>query len=64
MLGLTADTYCRARRRFRSGMAIAGMLVAMLSRCVHFVVGRPVQSPQVQSLRQFQLLALPAGMRG
>ena len=59
MLGLTVDTYCRVRR-LRSGMALAGMLVAMLSRCVHFVVGRPVESPQVQSLRQFQLLALPA----
>ena len=59
MLGLTVDTYCRARRLFRSGMAIVGMLVAMLSCCVHFVVGRPVQYPQVQSL-----LALPAGLRG
>ena len=35
---------------FRSGMAIAGMLVSKLSRCVHFVVGRPVESPQVLSL--------------
>ena len=61
MLGLTVDTCCRAHRRFRSGMAIVGMLVAMPSCCVHFVVGRPVESPQVQSLRQFQLLALPAG---
>ena len=40
------------------------LLVSMLSRSVHFVVGRPVESPQVQSLRQFQLLALPTGMRG
>ena len=40
--------YGRARRRFGSGMAIAGVLVTMLSRCVHFVVGRPVESPQVQ----------------
>ena len=38
----------RARRRLGSGMAIAGMLVTMLSRCVHLVVGRPVESPQVQ----------------
>ena len=52
MLGSTVDTYCRARRRFRSGMAVAGMLVTMLSRCVHFVVGRPVESPQEQSQRQ------------
>ena len=64
MLGLTVDTYCRARRRFRSGMALAGMQVAMLSRCVHFVVGRPVEFSQVQSLRQLQLLALPPGIRG
>ena len=63
MLGLTVDTYCRARRRVGSGMAIAGLLVTMISRCVHFVVGRPVESSQVHSLRQFQLLVLPAGMR-
>ena len=52
---------CRARRRVGSGMVFAGLLVTMISRCVHFVV-RPVESSQVQSLRQFQLLALPAGM--
>ena len=46
---------CRARRRVGSGM--------VLPVCwFHFVVGRPVESSQVQSLRQFQLLALPAGM--
>ena len=32
---------------------LAGLLVPMISRCVHFVVGRPVESSQVQSLRQF-----------
>ena len=53
---------CRARRRVGSGMVFAGLLVTMISRCVHFVVGRPVESSQVHSLRQFQLLALPAGM--
>ena len=55
---------CRARRRVGSGMVFAGLLVPMISRCVHFVVGRPVESSQVHSLRQFQLLALPAGMWG
>ena len=55
---------CRARRRVGNGMVFAGLLVTMISRCVHFVVGRPVESSQVQSLRQFQLLALLAGMRG
>ena len=55
---------CRAPRRVGSGMVFAGLLVTMISRCVHFVVGRPVESSQVQSLRQFQLLALPAGMWG
>ena len=55
---------CRARRRVGSGMVFAGLLVTMISRCVHFVVGRPVESSQVQSLRQFQLLVLPAGMWG
>ena len=63
MLGSTVDIYCRARRRVGSGMAFAGLLVTMISRCVHFVVGRPVESSQVQQLRQFQLLALPSGMR-
>ena len=63
MLGLTVET-CRVRRRVGSGMVFAGLLVMMISRCVHFVVGRPVEYPHVQSLRQFQLLALPAGMRG
>ena len=55
---------CRARRLVGSGMIFAGLLVTMISRCVHFVVGRPVESSQVQSLRQFQLLALPTGMWG
>ena len=45
-------------------MVFAGLLVTMISRCVHFVVGRPVESSQVQSLRQFQLLALPSGIWG
>ena len=48
---------CRARRRVGSGMVPAGLLVTMISRCVHFVVGRPVESSQVLSLRQFQLFA-------
>ena len=30
---------CRGRRRFGSGMTIAGMLLTMLSRCVRFVTG-------------------------
>ena len=55
---------CRARRRVGSGMIFAELLVTIISRSVHFVVGRPVESSQVQSLRQFQLLALPAGMWG
>ena len=33
-------------------LAIAGMLFTMLSRCVHFVVGRPMESPQEQPQRQ------------
>ena len=53
MLGLAVDS-SRARRRVGSGMVFAGLLVTMISRCVHFVVGRPV----------FQLHALPAGMWG
>ena len=48
---------CRARRRVGSGMVIVGLMVTMISRCVHFVVGRPVESSQVHSLRQFQLFA-------
>ena len=55
---------CRARRGVGIGMVFASLLVTMIVRCVHFVVGRPVESSQVHSLRQFQLLALPAGMWG
>ena len=55
---------CRARRRVGSGMVFAGLLVTVISRCVRFLVGRPVESSQVHSLRQFQLLALPDGMWG
>ena len=45
------------RRRVGSGMVLAGLLVTMISRCVHFVVGRLVESSQALSLRQFQLFA-------
>ena len=41
---------CRARRRVGSGMVFAGLLVTMISRCVHFVVGRSVESSQVRLL--------------
>ena len=44
---------CRVRRRVGSGMVFACLLVTMTSRCVHFVVGRPVESSLVHSLRQF-----------
>ena len=54
---LDSGYICRARRRVGSGMVIAGLLVTMISRSVHFVVGTPVVSSQVHSLRQFQLLA-------
>ena len=54
-LSIVADPVCRlhgrygrARRRFGSGMTTAGMLVTMLSRCVHFAVGSPLESAQVQ----------------
>ena len=56
MLGLTVDTYV-PHRRVGSGMVFAGLLVTMISRCVHIVVGRPVETSQVHSLRQCQLLA-------
>ena len=42
---------CRARRRVGSGIVFAGLLGTKKSRCVHFVVGRPVESSQVRLLR-------------